>query len=65
MDMEMVTVQESKRQSESTWNDGRDLLGSDRKSGSGLSRDAADLALVGKKDVLKVCCCYSAGDMRW
>ncbi|KAJ6028294.1 amino acid transporter [Penicillium herquei] len=53
MDMEMVTVQESKRQSESTWTDGRNLLGSDRKSGSGLSRDAADLARVGKKDVLK------------
>ncbi|KAJ5634217.1 choline transport protein [Penicillium herquei] len=53
MDMELVTVQESKRQSESAWNDGRNLLGSDRKSGSGLSRDAADLARVGKKDVLK------------
>lgn len=53
MDMELVTVHASKSQSEVAWgNDGHRMVSS-KKSGTSLSRDAQDLARVGKKDVLK------------
>lgn len=54
MDMELVTVHASKSQTGSVYGDGRNHLATDKKSGTSLSRDARDLARVGKKDVLKV-----------